>query len=123
MIGKIHILALVALLIFASGCVTGNQPQGSSQGNVGASPATGKPKQYLVEISGYAFNPAAVQVKAGDSVKWVNNDSVPHTVTGTGIDSGSLSKGQSFTKQFNQTGNFDYACSIHPAMKGTIKAG
>jgi plastocyanin len=74
----------------------------------------------IIEISQYAFNPDTLTVTKGTKVKWINKDSVSHTVTGTGFDSGSLSNGESFEYLFNTAGTFDYVCSIHASMKGKI---
>jgi plastocyanin len=73
-----------------------------------------------VSIQGFAFNPASVQISTGDTVKWTNMDSVDHTVTGSTFNSGMIHTGQSFEFRFTTPGVFDYHCSIHPSMKGTV---
>jgi len=74
-----------------------------------------------VTIGDFAFSPAAIEVKVGDTVTWTNNDSLPHTVTGDGgVDSGELATGQTYTKTFDTAGEYAYACTIHPAMTGTV---
>lgn len=66
------------------------------------------------------FVPGSTTVKRGTEVTWTNNDVTRHTVTGTGFDSGWLEPGASYTHRFNTVGSFDYRCSIHPVMQGTI---
>ncbi len=73
------------------------------------------------------FTPATLTVKAGASVTWVNKDPVTHTVTSTsvpsgakGFDSGDLPYGYPFTVTFTTPGTYQYYCSIHPIMTGTI---
>src|SRR5687768_16670336 len=39
------------------------------------------PKRHVVEIRGFEFEPAILQVSAGDTVTWINRDLVPHTAT------------------------------------------
>jgi plastocyanin len=73
-----------------------------------------------VTISNFAFDPAVLKIKQGTTVTWVNNDSVPHPIKSDFFSSDSLNKGQSFSFTFNNIGNFDYLCSIHPTMKGLI---
>ncbi len=75
-----------------------------------------------VSIQDFAFSPATLEVQAGDSVRWTNNDASAHTATGANgeWDSGSLSNGQSFTFQFNTAGSFAYLCSFHPSMTANI---
>ncbi len=75
-----------------------------------------------VSISGFSFQPQTINVTAGTTVTWTNLDSVTHTVTSdTGLfDSGSLSTGQTFSRTFNTAGSYDYHCSIHPSMTGSV---
>jgi plastocyanin len=48
-------------------------------------------------------------------------DSDDHTVTGSNFNSGLIHKGQSYELKFNTPGSYDYQCSIHPSMRGTVK--
>ena len=74
-----------------------------------------------VSIKDFAFNPATITITKGTKVTWVNEDSAPHTATSEGsFDSVTLSKGQSFSYIFAETGTFNYKCSIHPSMKGKV---
>ena len=56
---------------------------------------------------------------ARETVIWINKDNVAHTVTGFGIDE-KVQPGQSITHTFNETGSYDYVCTIHPGMTGTV---
>jgi plastocyanin len=73
-----------------------------------------------VEIKGYAFAPAAVTVPVGTTVTWINEDSVPHTVTSTSgpakFDSGQLASGASWSGTFMTPGTYKYYCADHPQM-------
>src|SRR5690348_1456503 len=54
-------------------------------------PATPSSTNVTVNIKNFAFNPSTLTIKTGTKVTWVNNDSIPHTVTsdsGNVIDSG-----------------------------------
>lgn len=73
-----------------------------------------------VEIGGFAFSPATIEIELGDSVTWTNLDAAAHTVVGTGIDSGDLAQGATFTKTFETAGTYDYHCSLHPSMTGVV---
>ena len=67
----------------------------------------------------YAANPA--QVKVGQTVAWRNADSIAHTATGTGFDTGSIAPGRtSKSITFTTAGNVDYKCTFHPTMVGTL---
>lgn len=75
-----------------------------------------------------AYQPNPVNVKAGGTVRWNNEDTVVHTVTsGTGLqdphlgnefDSGLM--GGHFSHIFFKAGVFPYFCQIHPTMVGKV---
>ena len=76
-----------------------------------------------VNIKNFIFDPATITVKPGTRVTWVNNDSVPHTVTsdsGSLLNSGTLAPGQSFSFSFSSATSVNYHCVLHPAMKGVV---
>jgi len=88
----------------------------------GCTQQSNNPGANTVSIQNYAFSPGTLTVPSGTTVTWMNNDNVDHTVvstTGT-FTSGTLAKGQSYTYTFTTPGTYDYTCSIHPSMKGTI---
>ncbi len=106
---------LLLLTIFISACTT---PQVSP-----ARPPTITSDQAAVNIENFAFNPAVLTIKKGTTVTWTNMDSAPHTVnsdTQWELDSGSLSKGQSFSHTFNEAGTFDYHCAFHSMMTAKV---
>jgi len=119
-------LLLVALLAF-TGC-TGTKSIPAQQTTVVETtnpPSTGDSggKTYNIDISNFAFSPATLNIKKGDTVIWTNSDTVPHTIagdSGTELESDQLSKGQTYTHTFNTAGTFNYHCSIHKSMTGTI---
>ncbi len=70
-----------------------------------------------------SFSPSSFTVKVGTTVAWVNKDASTHTVTSQGsnlFDSGNLPLGATFSYKFTQAGTYQYFCTIHPVMKGTI---
>ncbi len=75
-----------------------------------------------VAIVNFAFQPATVTIRAGDSVTWTNRDDTPHTATGDGgwFDTGLLMKGQSGNVTFTTPGTFGYYCAPHTFMRGTV---
>ena len=76
-----------------------------------------------VNIKSFSFQPATLNVPAGTTVTWHNQDNVQHTVTSDvqGLfDSGTINTGKKFTYTFQAPGSYSYHCSIHPGMKGTI---
>ena len=76
-----------------------------------------------------SFDPNPIEIKAGDSVTWTNDDNEVHTVTsgsqdasnvGKEFDSGTLASGQSFTHKFDKPGTYEYFCSFHESMTGKV---
>lgn len=81
------------------------------------------PLVHRVSIRNFAFVPATITVKRGDTVVWTNNDSVPHSVTGDGGDiaSPTLKPGQSYSFKFTAGDtSFIYHCGFHPSMTGKV---
>ena len=85
----------------------------------GSTEAAGSNK---IDISGFAFSPSTLTVKAGTTVTWTNKDSVDHTITSdTNVfDSGNMGSGDTFSYTFTTAGTFVYHCTVHPSMVGTI---
>ena len=79
---------------------------------------------HQVEIKGFKYKPAALQVAAGDSVVFTNKDGAPHTATALdgSFNTGTLKKGKSGTITVAAAGTFKYKCKFHPKMKGEITA-
>ena len=75
-----------------------------------------------VNIRNLAFQPARIEIEAGTTVVWRNNDQVVHTVTAANgsFDSGSIRPGASWERTFTQPGTYAYICTPHPFMKGTV---
>ena len=73
-----------------------------------------------VSIRDNLFSPASITVDVGSTVAWGNNGQAPHTVTTAGFDSGLIMPGERFRRSFATAGSFDYFCTIHPGMTGTV---
>ena len=91
----------------------------------GTASATGSPAAVAgdqVSIDNFAFAPATLTVKAGSTVTWTNHDEEPHTVAASdgSFHSPGMGTGATFSHTFSTAGKFDYVCSIHPMMHGTV---
>jgi len=75
-----------------------------------------------VIIDNLTFSPETLTVTPGTTVTWLNQESVTHTVSSLSgaFESGSMSPGDSFSFTFNDKGIFEYRCSLHPTMRGTV---
>ncbi len=73
---------------------------------------------------GMYYSPSTITVVIGvnNTVTWINNDDVPHTVTATGgsFNSGNLNAGQTWSHTFTTPGTYAYYCAYHQWMTGTV---
>jgi plastocyanin len=76
-----------------------------------------------VTIGNFTFGPAALIVRPGTTVTWVNGDDIPHTVVAADTKtfrSKVLDTDDRYSFTFTQAGTYAYFCSIHPHMTGKI---
>jgi plastocyanin len=74
-----------------------------------------------IDISDMQFNPNVIDINQGDTVRWINRDTVPHVIQGSFATSPDVGVDGRFEFTFTEAGNFDYICSLHPSMTGTIR--
>ncbi|MDQ3654712.1 MAG: ScyD/ScyE family protein [Chloroflexota bacterium] len=89
-----------------------------------ASPVAEAPvaSEEAVTIQDFAFVEGTLEIAAGTTVTWTNNDSAPHTATADdgSFDTGTIESGGSTSATFDTPGTYTYACAFHPNMTGTI---
>ena len=75
-----------------------------------------------VKIDNFAFAPQRVVVKADTTVTWINDDDIPHTIASSTklFKSNALDTEDKFSFTFTTPGAYEYFCSLHPHMTGTI---
>lgn len=74
-----------------------------------------------VDIVNFTFTgPATIGV--GVTVTWTNNDDLEHDIAAkdASFNSEYLTKGKTYSRRFDAPGSFEYLCSIHPFMTGTV---
>lgn len=78
-----------------------------------------------VSIQDYKFLPAELKIKAGATVKWINNEKrTTHSVLFTGpggFESDRFFPGESWQRRFDKPGVYPYSCGPHPEMNGKIE--
>ena len=86
-------------------------------------PAALAAETHRVVIERFAFVPAELSIRLGDTVEFVNRDLVPHTANdGEGRwDAGTLDRGASARIAFEAAGTFPYVCAFHPNMRARIR--
>ena len=79
------------------------------------------------EVQDICYIPSSIVIEKGKQVTWVNQDSAFHSVT-SGFydeptelfDSGHLDPFESFYFTFDESGTYDYFCTLHPWMMGQV---
>ena len=128
--GLIGIIVALIIVIGAAIALTHKSANNSPSNNSQTASQTGQanssqPASGTINIRDMMFTPSQITVAKGGTVTWTNNDSTTHTVIDDlanvgGPHSGDIAPGQSYSFTFNKTGSFQYHCSIHPSMRGTI---
>lgn len=107
--GLLRISGAAALLTFA--LTTAAAPAAAR------SPA---PQKYTVVMANMSFGKLP-RVKVGDTIVWVNRDTVPHTATARDKSFDvRVQQGQSVSMVVKKAGNIAFYCIYHPAMRGTL---
>ena len=84
--------------------------------------ASARAPETEVKIDNFAFAPQRIVVQAGTTVTWINADDAPHTVASSTkvFKSGALDTEDKFSFTFTTPGTYEYFCSLHPHMTGTV---
>jgi plastocyanin len=93
--------AVAAAALFAAGC--------GGSGESSEPVATTEVQM----VKSYRFDPKVIEIKAGDTVTWTNQDNFTHTVEVDGQEDHKVEQGESFSITFDQTGTYDYVCTLH----------
>lgn len=159
----IVIFGVLLGMILAIGCTSANNMQTSAPTPyvtpnatpstippvvIPASTYTGNQKTITVKIQNGTFIPASISISNGDTVEWINLDSVQHNIQGNisnaipdgiystninnytyvpasvhlsdNINSGPLNQNGSYDYTFDSVGTYNYTDSMNPSMSGTI---
>jgi plastocyanin len=90
------------------------------------SPQTAPPASdaaaYAINIKDFMFTPRNLVIPVGSKVTWTNKDEEPHKVAEVNslFTSQPLDTDEAFTYQFKTPGRYEYFCTVHPRMTGTI---
>ena len=81
-----------------------------------------------VTVFDLRYEPEEVRARVGDTVRWIQKDAFPHTVTSTspapnepgGFDRPLIAVGETVEIEMTRQGTIEYFCVPHPFMKGRI---
>ncbi len=72
-------------------------------------------------VKSYSFDPKVIEIEAGDTVTWTNEDNFTHTVQVDGQEDQKVEQGESVEITFDEPGTYDYVCTLHSQdMDGTV---
>ena len=78
-------------------------------------------REFVVPMDNMKYGRVPSGLKVGDSIVWVNRDSVPHTVTARNRSFDlRLNPGQKVRQKLTKAGGFAFYCTLHPLMRGTL---
>jgi plastocyanin len=79
----------------------------------------------VIHQQGRAFSSESITIKKGDTLTFLNDDTVPHNILSTSkgndFNLGSQLPGSSTDVVFKETGDVLVICAIHPRMKMNVK--
>lgn len=116
-ITKHKIVMMFIIILAIAGCK--NKNMGGVNGNI-THGVTSSPD--TVWMTGVTFQPETIVVNKGDTIVWVNTDIVAHNVTvlpNQEWTSGNIKTDGMWKMAIENS--FDYFCSIHPPMKGSVE--
>jgi len=122
---RIGLIMLAVFALAAAGCGsssdnTSSTPSAPASTGTSSTASSGGGKTVTIDMKDIQFAPTSQTVKVGQTVKWVNEDDVPHNVKGGPLNSKTFGKGGSYTFTPKKAETISYVCTIHPNMKATL---
>lgn len=119
--------AALALAVAGCGSDSSSSSSGAATTAATAAPAADTPAgsggTVTVEMKNIQYSPKDVSVNVGQTVKWVDLDSVEHDVVadkGADFKSDVFGRDGTFEWTATKPGKVEYECTLHPGMIGTI---
>jgi plastocyanin len=100
--------AVLAVVLVAAGCG-------------GSEPSEPVATTSVHMVKSYRFDPGTIEIEAGQTVTWVNDDNFTHTVRVDGQPDHKVGKGDSVAITFDTPGTYHYVCTLHSHdMEGEV---
>lgn len=116
-------LFMLGLLLAACGDDDGDQKGSDGAAEPAADSGDESAGDGKVEIVDFTYEPTEITVSAGTEVTFTNMDDQAHTATSkdTGVfDTDSIADGGDASISVDEPGTYEFTCSFHPFMKGTL---
>ena len=97
---RLLLAASLALVLVAAGCgeTANTEPVATTE---------------VAMAKSYRFDPKTIEVEAGQSVTWTNEDNFTHTVQVDGQADHKVERGESVSITFDEPGTYHYVCTLH----------
>ncbi len=112
---RIQITAVLTAALIATA------PATFASGAFAQSGDASKAHEYTVTMGAMDYSAMPSGLKVGDTIVWVNHDTVLHSVTARDHSFDlRLNPGQSAKMTLTQAGKISFYCLFHPTMRGTL---
>ena len=97
---RLAFVAVLALVLVAAGCgeSESSEPLATTEVSMAKS---------------YVFEPKTIEVEAGATVTWTNDDNFTHTVQVDGQEDHKVEQDESVSIAFDTPGTYHYVCTLH----------
>jgi plastocyanin len=99
--GRFLLPALTFTALLAAGC--------GGSGEAAVPVATTE----VAMVESYRFDPKTIEIEAGQTVTWTNEDNFSHTVRVDGQEDHEVAQGESVSITFDTPGTYHYVCTLH----------
>jgi amicyanin len=136
-IGVVAVVVIIAGLVLAMGGKSDNSSSNASSNSNQKSATTNSTSKdnaalsnavatNVATLENYAFSPAVIKVKVGDTVTWTNKDAVQHTVTANTSSADApngplFGQGETYKFTFTKAGTYTLHCEPHPYMHQIVQ--
>lgn len=87
----------------------------------GSALSAGAPTEHVITMANMSFGTIPTGVKVGDTIVWVNRDTVLHTATARDKSFDlRISQGHSARMTVQKAGTIPFYCIFHSTMRGTL---
>ena len=85
-----------------------------------AAPSASGAAGTTIDMVDLAFKPSVLSLERGETVTFHNRGKVTHNAKGRDFFSRVVEPGGSYRHTFERAGTFEYVCTFHPGMEGTL---
>jgi len=120
-----RLIPVLAVTILTLALSVGPATMARAGGGAHCAPMFTDAKADVVRMTRNCFVPTIARVDPGAKVSFVNEDGIPHTVTGAVFVFGSIKEFSTGERsfRFEEEGTYPYVCILHPGMAGAIVVG